>query len=77
MSTFVVLCVHKVPQSIIKRVREMFKDDLLKVRMTKEEKDKIRYFARRRGLNMSEYIKHCIMKTEALEKENSSNEKEK
>ena len=57
MSTFVVLCVHKVPQSIIKRVREMFKDDLLKVRMTKEEKDKIRYFARRRGLNMSEYIK--------------------
>jgi len=26
---------------------------------------------------MSEYIKHCIMKTEALEKENSSNEKEK
>ena len=55
----------------------MIKDDLLKVRMTKEEKDKIRYFARRRGLNMSEYIKHCIMKTEALEKENSSNEKEK
>lgn len=51
----------------------MIKDDLLKVRMTKKEKDKIRYFARRKGLNMSEYIKYCIMKTEALEKEIDSN----
>jgi len=34
-------------------------------------------FCPEKGLNMSEYIKYCIMKTEVLEKENSSNEKEK
>lgn len=73
MNSFVVLCSHKVPQSIIRKVREIIKDKFLKVRLNKEEKDKIRYFARRRGLNMSEYIKYCIMKTEVLEKENSSN----
>ncbi|MBD7916383.1 hypothetical protein H9660_14645 [Clostridium sp. Sa3CUN1] len=42
----------------------MVKDDILKVRLTKEEKQQIRYFAKRKGLNMSEYIKLCIMKVE-------------
>ena len=43
----------------------MIKDDILKVRMTKEEKQQIRYFSRRMGFNMSEYVKYCIMKMEA------------
>lgn len=45
----------------------MIKDDFLKVRLSKEEKEKIRYFARRKGLTMSDYIKYCIMKIEAQE----------
>ena len=29
----------------------MIKDDILKVRMSKQEKEEIRYFARRKGFN--------------------------
>lgn len=57
------LCVHKVPQKEVK----MVKDDILKVRMTKDEKEKLRYLARRKGYNMSEYIKYCIMKVSSSE----------
>ncbi|EPZ1654227.1 MAG: hypothetical protein E6415_14385 [Intestinibacter bartlettii] len=53
----------------------MIKDDILKVRLTKEEKQQIRYFSRRMGLNMSEYVKYCIMKNEALKVEISIDEK--
>ena len=59
------LCVHKVPQKEIK----MVKDDILKVRMTKDEKEKLRYLARKKGYNMSEYIKYCIMKVSISEVE--------
>lgn len=44
----------------------MIKDDILKIRMTKEEKQQIRYFSQRMGFNMSEYVKYCIMKMENL-----------
>jgi hypothetical protein len=67
----VVLCGHKVPQ----KEEKMIKDDILKVRLTKEEKQQIRYFSRRMGLNMSEYVKYCIMKNEALKVEISIDEK--
>lgn len=66
-----VLCGHKVPQ----KEEKMIKDDILKVRLTKEEKQQIRYFSRRMGLNMSEYVKYCIMKNEALKVEISIDEK--
>ena len=49
----------------------MIKDEILKVRMSKKEKEEIRYFARRKGFNMSEYIKYCIMKAEAQEGDKS------
>jgi len=51
----------------------MIKDDILKVRMSKQEKEEIRYFARRKGFNMSEYIKYCIMKAESQEGDKSIN----
>ena len=51
----------------------MIKDEILKVRISKKEKEKIRYFARRKGFNMSEYIKYCIMKAEAQEGAKSIN----
>ena len=53
----------------------MIKDDILKVRLTKEEKQQIRYFSRRMGLNMSEYVKYCIMKNEDLKVEIRIDEK--
>lgn len=45
----------------------MSKDDILKVRMTKREKEEVRYLARKKGFNMTEYIKYCIMKVSILE----------
>lgn len=45
----------------------MVKDDILKIRMTKHEKETLRNLSSKRGLNMSEYIKYCIMKVSSLE----------
>lgn len=48
-------------------LRQLTKDDLLKIRMTKEQKSNLKLLARKKGLNMSEYVMYCILKVESLE----------
>lgn len=43
------------------------KEDLLKVRMTKDQKTNLKLLAKKKGLNMSEYVMYCILKVESLE----------